>query len=184
MQATARRLSVVSATSCARRRLIRDVHPIQNAWPRLPRSDFPDRNSEGPARHRGGDGVCRQCCFCRCAWLRLSSRPGSGRDRAPCPRGRRRICSDGTGLVGGLGGGWPRLVGGDPTSGCLRDTPRLDFLHPAPPHPCRIDALCLLGPAPVRPSRVGHARLWVLVSFPSPRGAKSPGGLAFAFLGG
>ncbi len=29
MQATARRLSVVSATSCARRRLIRDVHSIE-----------------------------------------------------------------------------------------------------------------------------------------------------------
>ena len=31
MQATARRLSVVSATSCARRRLIRDVRPRNNA---------------------------------------------------------------------------------------------------------------------------------------------------------
>ena len=31
MQATARRLSVVSATSCARRRLIRDVRPTQHA---------------------------------------------------------------------------------------------------------------------------------------------------------
>jgi len=31
MQATARRLSVVSATSCARRRLIRDVRPIPRA---------------------------------------------------------------------------------------------------------------------------------------------------------
>jgi hypothetical protein len=41
MQATARRLSVVSATSCARRRLIRDVlgerFPIQNPIPEAPK---------------------------------------------------------------------------------------------------------------------------------------------------
>jgi hypothetical protein len=38
MQATARRLSVVSATSCARRRLIRDVRPtIQSAMPETQR---------------------------------------------------------------------------------------------------------------------------------------------------
>ena len=36
MQATARRLSVVSATSCARRRLIRDVRPRKHVNPHLP----------------------------------------------------------------------------------------------------------------------------------------------------
>ena len=35
MQATARRLSVVSATSCARRRLIRDVRPTKQSSPHM-----------------------------------------------------------------------------------------------------------------------------------------------------